>query len=384
MKLIYLFNGRLPTEKAHGLQIAKMCEAFAEAGNQVTLLSSYRLNPIKKDIFSFYGLKKNFKYHQVVGLDLSWLAEKIFYHIQTLSSALLLVLYAQRYRGEGVIFYARDYWTLFFLCVFGAHPVAEIHDYRFSKPKSFLWFVFNKSRKVIVNSKGTKASLLEHYKFPESKILVAPNGVDLESFRLSETQEQARNELGLPTGIVIGYTGRLETAGMDKGVGLLIEAMSLMEHNSSILCIVGGPDSHVKYFKEKTQKLGLAGRVIFTGQVAHALIPKYLRAIDVVVIPLASGQHALTTSPLKLFEYLAAGKAIVASDLPGLRDVVGSDDVLFFKPGDAHDLVAQLDKVISNPSLASELAQNSLKRAEQYSWLVRAQAIKKFITYDAN
>lgn len=384
MKLIYLFNGRLPTEKAHGLQIAKMCEAFAETGNQVTLFSSYRINSIEGDIFSFYGLKKNFVYHQTIGLDISWIPLKIVYYVQTSVSAFLLVLQARRRWNSETIFYSRDYWTLFFLSIFGIHPVAEIHDYRLKKSKYFLQFIFHRSRKIIVNSKGTKDILCHHYIFPESKILVAPNGVDLDFFNVPESQAEARKELDIPTGVILGYTGRLETAGMDKGVGLLIEAIGMMGHEDVRLYIVGGPDSHLEYFKEKAQKLGVEKRITFIGQVGHADIPIYLRAMDIVIIPLASGQHALTTSPIKLFEYMAAGKVIVASNLPGLREIINSSEAIFFEPGNVHDLAIQMDKVISNPSLATELAKNSLKRAEQYSWLGRAQTIKKFIVSDAN
>jgi len=385
MEIIYIFNGRLPTEKAHGLQIVKMCEAFAEDGNQVTLLSSYRRNFIKEDIFSFYSLKKNFVYHRAVGLDISWISGRVvYYYIQTLLSAFILVLRARRYQGQGVIFYARDYWALFFLSFFGMHPVAEIHDYRFKKPRWFIQFIFNKSKKIIVNSKGTKELLLNHYTFLESKILIAPNGVDLVYFDIPESREDARKKLGIPTGTILGYTGRLETVGMDKGVGLLIEAVNTMRHKETLLYIVGGPNNQVEHFKEKVRKLGLDKQIIFTGQVAHTLIPKYLRAMDIVVIPLDSNQHALTTSPIKLFEYMAAGKVIISSDLLGLREIISSSETVFFKPGDAHDLANQIDKVISDPELAKRLSVSSLNKAQQYSWLNRAQIIKKFILSDAN
>lgn len=384
MKIVYLFNGRLPTEKAHGLQIVKMCEAFAGAGDSVTLLSSYRRNPIQKDIFSFYGINKNFIYRQVFGFDISWIPIKIAYYIQTLFSALTLVLYARYYENDGDIFYARDYWTLFLLSFFGHQPVAEIHDYRFKKKRGFVQTILNHSRKIIVNSKGTLELLKEHYLFDESKAIVVANGVDLDFFAINETPDEVRRALKMPLGTIIGYTGRLEAAGIDKGVGLLIEAMSLMKCPDTFLYVVGGPNNQAEALKNMVRELNLNKRVICTGHVHHAEIPRYLRAMDIVVIPLASNQHALTTSPIKLFEYLAAGKVIVASDLPSLKEIISSKEAIFFKPGDADNLAGQLDQIISNPSLATELAHNSLKRAEQYSWLGRAQAIKKFIVSDAN
>lgn len=124
--------------------------------------------------------------------------------------------------------------------------------------------------------------------------------------------------------------------------------------------------------------------MVFVGQVAHAIIPRYLRAMDIVVIPLDLNQHALTTSPMKLFEYMAAGKVIIASDLPGLKEIIDPTTALFFKPGDASGLALQLDRIISDPSLATSLASHSLKRAEKFSWSSRARAIKSFIESDGS
>lgn len=384
MKLIYLFNGRLPTEKAHGLQIAKMCEAFARDGNQVTLISSYRKNPISENPFLYYGLQKNFTYRQGPGFDISWLPGKPAYYSQTIISALVLVASAFRYRKDGAVFYARDYWSLFFLSLFGFNPVAELHDYRLHKPRRYIRLILNKSRAIIVNSRGTRDLLSRSYTFPESKILIAPNGVDLDYFAIRESREEVREQLGMPAGTVLGYTGRLETAGVDKGVGLLLEAISIMEHKNLLLYIVGGPDTHVEKLKEEAKKLGLQQRVVFTGQVAHSLVPRYLRAMDAVILPLATGQHAITTSPIKLFEYMAAGKVIVASDLPSVREIIDSSAAVFFRPGDARDLATRLDSFLGNPDLAESLARQSLEKAQHYSWFGRAKIIKEFIASHGN
>lgn len=384
MNLVYLFNGRLPTEKAHGIQIAKMCEAFASEGNHVTLLSSYRRNATAEDVFTFYGLRRNFTYHQVPGIDLMWIPGRIAYYIQTICSAMVLVAFAYHYRTSGATFYARDYWTLFFLSLCGLHPVAELHDYRMKKPRWYVRYLLKKSRAIIVNSRGTQELLVGDYAIQKSNILIAPNGVDLDFFKSHESKEKVREELGIFGGPIIGYTGRLETAGMDKGVSLLIEAFGMVAHKTALLYIIGGPDIFLERYREKAKSLGLEQRIIFTGQIPHACIPRYLQAMDGVVIPLGSNQHARTTSPIKLFEYMAAGKVIIASDLPALREVVDSSVVVFFQPGDAHDLAVKIDEILSDPDRATRMARRSLERAQQYSWQSRAQHIERFIESNAH
>ncbi len=381
MKIVYLFNGRLPTEKAHGLQIAKSCEAFAQAGFDVELLVSYRANKIKEDIFSYYGLKKKFRIKNVFGVDFR-ATGKIAYMAQTGISALSLLLYLFfKFKKQDTIFYARDYSSLFALSLFGFRPVAEFHDYRFNKKRKFLQFILNHSRKIIVNSKGTRELLFQHYAIDQGKIMVAPNGVDLDFFSPEISKEEARKELGLPEGIIIGYTGRLEMVGVDKGVGWLLAVFSGIKSGNTTLCIVGGPDEMVDYYKKIEKIAGTmatVNRVIFTGQVRHEKIPLYLKAMDIVVIPLLSGRHARTTSPMKLFEYMAAGKAILASDVPSLRDYLNDNNSLLFGT-DSDSLTHAIDRLIADRDLAVKIGSQARKDAQKYSWLNRARTIKDFV-----
>ena len=70
MKIIYLANARIPTEKAHGIQIMKMCEAFSDADAKILLLIPRRINWIKEDPFEYYGIKKNFRIKKLPTIDL--------------------------------------------------------------------------------------------------------------------------------------------------------------------------------------------------------------------------------------------------------------------------------------------------------------------------
>lgn len=374
MKITYLFNGRLPTEKAHGVQIAKMCEAFAMTGQTVTLIAAYRKNLITENIFSFYALKKNFVFKRGWGVDLSFLPGRASYYIQTVVSGFLVTLNGLLYKTD--VYYTRDYWTLFFLWVFRKSTMAEIHDYRPVRPRWYIKKGLLHSRTIITNSNGTKEVLLTHYPELMGRIMVMPNGVDLNFFDVAQDQVKAREQLHLPTtGPIIGYIGRLETVGLDKGVGLLIESMRLViqSYSQAVLCVIGGPDKAVHAYEKKLNS-DEKKQMIFTGQVRYADIPLYFRAIDVAVIPFPdTRQFAMTASPIKVFESMAAGKAIVATDLPTLRTYL-HDCALFFKPGDVKDLANKII-VAMQKSMSDLLGQAAQERAKEYSWEQRAQYI---------
>lgn len=375
--IVYVFNGRLPTEKAHGLQIIKMCEAFADLGMQVNLLVPFRSNPLKEDVFEYYGSKNNFVVKRLWASDpmaIKWFPERLAFWVQSFTSGTSIVFYLLSHRyPQGTIFYARDYVSLFILSFWGLDPVAEIHDYRFSRPRSFISFIIKRTRKIVVNSEGTLKLLKAHYEIPDNKSVVAPNGVDMGFFDIPETREGARRLLNMPLNkTIVGYVGRLETVGKEKGVSTLISAVAKLDSSSVMLYIVGGPDELVS--KYRNQYLGLRNLVL-AGHVEYKKIPLYLRAIDVMVIPMPDDRHAKTTSPIKLFEFLAAGKTIIASDLPSLRDYLDDSNALFFKAGDAEDLADKIGRILIEPGLKEKLSVKAKLDAKRYLWLNRANKI---------
>jgi len=377
-KLVYIFNGRLPTEKAHGLQIVKMCEAFADLGIQVDLLIPFRSNSLREDIFEYYSVRRNFNVKTLGAIDpmqFKWFPERLAFWVQSFTSGVSIILYllTRRY-PEDTIFYARDYVSLFILSFLKLNPISEIHDYRFLEPRRFFSFIVKRARKIVVNSEGTLKLVKAHYKIYDGKTIVASNGVDLDFFNIPETCEESRKLLNMPLDKkIVGYVGRLETVGREKGVSTLMNAfIKLNNYNNLILYVVGGPDELVS--KYKSQYSGVEN-LILTGQVEYKKIPLYLRAIDMVVIPMLDDQHAKTTSPIKLFEFLAAGKVIIASDLPSLKNYLNDSNALFFKTGNIEDLADKIGRVLSEPGLEEKLSAKAKADSQQHSWLSRADKI---------
>jgi glycosyltransferase involved in cell wall biosynthesis len=122
----------------------------------------------------------------------------------------------------------------------------------------------------------------------------------------------------------------------------------------------------------------VADRIEFTGLIAPGAVPPLLASADILVLPnLPSSISSRFTSPLKLFEYMAAGRAIVASDLPAIREVLRDGvNAVLVPPGDAEALAAALGRLAQDPALARRIALAAFDDAAQYSWARRAARLE--------
>lgn len=381
--ILYVANLRLPTDKAHGVQIMKSCEAFAQFV-EVELIVP-RLAPLsKKDPFSYYGVRKDFTIKKVPVFEILALTRWVWGwvgYIQSFSfsvSAILYLFFKKKMRDPDGILYSRDYTSLFVLALLGAHPVAEIHDYRSKSPKRRINFFLKRCRRILVNSEGTLEALRNHY--PNNLQLktaqVVSNGVDFDYFNIKETKEEARQKLGIISNKkIVGYLGRLETVGREKGVSEIIRSF-LSANEEALLYVVGGPNRLIEKYG---QEFNNSDKVVFSGQIDYALVPLYLRSFDAVIISMPEGRHAQTTSPIKLFEYLASGKVIVAPRTPSITKYLNDNNSILFDPNDVESLSEKIKIAINNKELAYKLSQRSFLDSKNYSWLNRAKVILDLI-----
>lgn len=372
MRLVYIANLRLPTEKAYGVQIAKMCEAFADIGQEVRLLHPYRKNPnIKQDLFSYYSIKNNFSNKVVAVKDfyLPGFLDKISFVIKNYLSAKALVREALKEGAD--IYYTRDERTAYILNKKDKNVVFECH--RFSNNKKHLYPRF---KKIVAISQGLKYDL-EKCGVKNSSILVASDGVDLKEFNISTPKEEARKSLELPQDKkIIMYTGHLFEW---KGADTLLRVAQTTEDNI-LFVFVGGTDRDVSDFKKRAERLG---NVLVLGHKPHKDIPTYLKAADILVLPNSAKEEisSLYTSPLKLFEYMASGRPIVASDLPSIREVLGDQNSVLFKPDDPASLADGITKILDSTVFAESLARKAFEDVQGYTWQKRAQKIIDFVGF---
>ncbi|MDE2021763.1 MAG: glycosyltransferase family 4 protein, partial [Patescibacteria group bacterium] len=149
--------------------------------------------------------------------------------------------------------------------------------------------------------------------------------------------------------------------------------------DKTLFVFVGGTENDTKAFREK---YAFVKNIRVIGKRPHAEIPLYLRAADILVLP-NSGKEDLSrlyTSPLKLFEYMASGVPIIASDLPSIREILDESLAYFFTPDDHESLSRAINKVFQNYEEAKGKGASARVVAEKYSWEKRARGILDFIT----
>jgi len=200
-----------------------------------------------------------------------------------------------------------------------------------------------------------------------SRIHVVPNGVDLELFNGAPSRETCRQKLGLADQFVVAFAGSLKPW---HGVDVLLEAfarLNAVRRDARLLIVGTGPMQAALH--EQAARLGMANAVEFTGAVPHQDVPALLRAVDVAVAPFRR-VDGFYFSPIKLFEYMAAGACVVASRLGQIAEVI-DDGVngLLCEPDDPPALHAALLKAADSPALRARLAARADACVrERYTW----------------
>ena len=236
-------------------------------------------------------------------------------------------------------------------------------------------FLLSRPKKILVLTSFLKNDL-QKLRAAGDKIMVVPDAVDLAEFGLAISREEARKKLNLPLDKkIILYTGSFLFYGW-KGVGSLLEAGKLLK-NDFLFALVGGHPWEMEKFKE----LSLPANILLVPYQKHAIIPYYLKAADILVLPNEKG-NAISekyTSPLKLFEYMASRRPIVCSDLPSLREILTDKEALFFEAGNPSDLTKAIQKIAGNQELPEQLVYNAYKKVQEYTWDKRAEKIIRIV-----
>lgn len=388
MKIIYIATSVIPAEKANSYQVMKMCEAFVRAGAGVELIIPVRFGNVtlKVEPFRYYGIKRKFRIKKIFSLDLIPFKKYIGhlgFWIQNISFAFLTLVYLVFKKSN--IIYSRDRFTLLFLCLFKNNLVYEVHSLP-RKLRFYEKFLYRRVKSVIVVTEQLKKALIDQKVIKKEKILVASDAVDLEMFnRINASKEELRKELNLPQDKkLISYVGQLYTKGRGKGVGCMLRALKILKEEGGknlIMVFVGGKERAIREYQTEAEKIGLKkDDLIFIKQVPFVEVPKYEKAFDILVIPFPREKHyAHYASPLKLFEYMASRKPIVASDLPSIREILNQDNSILVKPDSPKALAEGIKKVLNNPELVRNISRQAHKDVLRHTWDKRAKKILDFI-----
>jgi glycosyltransferase involved in cell wall biosynthesis len=175
--------------------------------------------------------------------------------------------------------------------------------------------------------------------------------------------------------VTVAYAGHLYAW---KGVDVLLEALARVPDAHGL--VVGGHEreTDLARLRALATRLRIDDRVTFTGHLLPSAVAGRLARADVLALPNpASAISTHSTSPLKLFEYMAAGKAIIASDLPAIREVLTDEvNALLVTPGDAEALAAAIRRLANDAVLRRRLGERAQSAVAEYSWDRRAERLE--------
>lgn len=368
MKILYIANARIPTEKAHGIQIMKMCEALGME-NDLELVIPIRINWIKKNAFEYYGIEKNFKIKKFPCIDLIPF-DKLLGHLALWIESLTFFAFSFFYIifKKTDIIYTRDKFFLG-LAFFKNNLIFEAHTF----PKNyFLYSWFFKRTKAVISITKQLKNLFEKQGIKPEKILVSSDGVDLNQFDIKENKEECRKKLNLPLNKkIVLYTGHLY---LWKGADVLAQASRFLKDNIAVY-FVGGTKKHVQEFRQKYS----ASRIKIMGHQPYGQIPLWLKSADVLILPNSAKQKiSHWTSPIKMFEYMASKRPIVASDIGSIREILNENNVFLVEPDNPEKLAQTIKNALENANFSNKMLNQAFQDVQVYTWQERARNILKF------
>jgi glycosyltransferase involved in cell wall biosynthesis len=374
---------RFPIERANGVQTMATCRALAARGHHVTLVARPDTAAVPRDPYVFYDEPRAATLHfstvpasggprtrrvrfLLSALALARRAPEAVIYTRDLGLAALL-LQAPMPRRSHIVYESHGVSAV----VAGEMPKllgqagAEASPGKLRRLDRRERRVWRHASAVVTVTRGL-ASELERRHGPRPRVFVVPDGARVDR----ALDPAAANQT--PTA---GYAGHLYPW---KGVDVLVRALARIPAIRGL--IVGGhpQENDRRRVEQIARESGVADRLTITGLVPPGEVRRALAPATILVLPnTATAISERYTSPLKLFEYLAAGRPIVASDLPAFREVLrDGETALLVQPGDSEALAVALQRLATDSALANRLAAAARTLAPSYSWDARAARIE--------
>lgn len=365
MKIACIATSQVPANTANSIQVMKVCQALRQENCEVRLWVPGGENVPWTQLAEQYGLRESFEVCWVNTrrwlrrYDLIWRAYR-----QARQWGAELVY---TWLPQAAVLALRD----------GLPSVLEVHD-RPTGNVGPLWYrqYFGQSgrKRTLVISRALEQVLRQMYALPGSEdIQIAPNGADLERYAELPDAPAARKLLGLPDGLTAVYSGHFYAG---RGVDILLGLAQAFQQVQFLL--VGGKPDAVADVRRQVAQMGLKN-VCLTGFVENQRLPLYQAAGEILLMPYetaiagsSGGNSADICSPMKMFEYMAAGRAILSSDLPVIREVLNPENALFAPPEDLPAWVMAFNQLLEDPGLRQRLGAQARSDVRAYTWRRRA------------
>lgn len=380
MKLAYIVDSELPSKKANAVHAIRMSTSFVNNGADVTLFCKIQENTDVADAVSHYGVEQRFKIKAFNPGNEKGLSHKLNIVTDGLKQA-------RNVKAEGPFdyMYARARIALFFLRNYRPYMM-EAHEWPSNRLLQYIEkriLSHRNCKGLVVITKSLKEKYLQEYTFlnPE-KVYVLHDGANKAVFHA--VKQVIDNSASVPPDCTIGYLGHLYPG---KCMEIIIQLASLRPKYA--FHIAGGTDQWVDHWKQVIRQRKL-NNIILYGYIDNKDVHKWYNAFDVFLLPILTSVQAdggskrdigKWTSPIKLFEAMSYGKAILVSRVSTLQEVIEEErDGLMASPNDIEEWARQLDRLVNDPQLRSQLGKAAKEKLEaEYTWDHRASMVMQYL-----
>lgn len=367
MRIVYLSGSNIPSRRANSIHVMRMCEAFARNGHQTTLIGKQSQAVCTGDPYDFYGVEKDF--------------ELVLMPWQTVRVANILLLSRlygrlRRYDPRVVLIYARDIYGAYMAIRMGFRVIYEAHSLPYNwliRRLETALFGHCHLLRLVVISESLRDLFLSQFDIAD-RIVVCHDAANVPG-------QSSNGDLPWPPcrdTLQVGYTGHLYPG---RGIEIIIECATRLPQYD--FHIVGGTERDIAHWKAWA-----GANLHFHGFIPPSLVHHARARCDVLLMPyqpvVVDPSTSVNTgpwmSPLKLFEYMASGKAIVASDLPVLREVLNERMAMLVPPDDTDRWVEAIQKC-GDRSWGNVLADQAYNTfVEHHTWEKRAHKVLEGIS----
>tara|TARA_B100000989_G_scaffold151360_1_gene112934 strand:- start:3810 stop:4916 length:1107 start_codon:yes stop_codon:yes gene_type:complete len=363
MRICYLFNSSIPSSVSSSLQVVKTCEGLIKLKNEVFLVTPN--TGLKTNLKNYYGLR--FKPTRVRLKYFKKFPQGLNYYLFSLFSII------KAFSLKPDIFITRNLFTLFILVILKKKVIIELH-HDLSNEGKLISFLYNNFSilnskyiiKIIAITKSVKNFLINDLKVFRKKIQIIPSASDLKvKFSLLKKKRKYK----------IGYFGSLEKS---KGSKFIIEISKMDQSNDYY--IYGGEKKVIDIMKKKSSNKNL----YLHKHVPYKKLKHYIKKMDVLIMPSDNkilrsiggvANISKYTSPLKLFDYLAAGKFLILSNLKVYNEIIRNKEhciILSLKHSKWVKVLKNIKNDIQNINILKKKAYTLSKK---YTYEKRAQQL---------
>ena len=369
-RVLYVGSPPLFSGGASPIHMMKMCQAMTRLGISVECVLPGLFSEEK--LFDYHGISDRFR---VTPIPFTDGPGRQFVH------GIAASLYALRKKGSYDFVLTRNLiFTWVCAGFFGIPTIYDAHH----PPVNWIaeWMIksFSRSKNLLgisFNSEGLHG-IYSRLGIAARNCVVAHNGVELEMFEEPRDSFALRKKLEIPPDKkIVCYCGNTYEG---RGVELLVEAAKRLPDAEFL--VVGGAERYIRPYRESARAGGV-DNFTMTGLVPQGEVSSYLLASDILVLPYSSAMTIESgteagefTSPLKVFEYMAAGKPIVATEIPSILEILESGrNSVTVPPDDPQEFFDAISSLTKDPELCAQISRNALSDVQEYTWKKRVEKI---------